>query len=482
MDSDGYRDIAQKISGIDEQIVAKDMELGANQARQSAIDTTLARQESGLRDRQAYNLHERVKAQEAYDTANAQAADIRRQLKNGGASMTASSRAQLEEQLRGAEGTMEKAQSRIGSLAAEDRRIAARLHEISPELNQTSPDALRSAKNEQKVKRAGIQREIANLNAQMEADKNENRYQYREKIAKLKSEIADCDYKTAKIDQMLDGMKGGDGRGASGAGRSSISNEYDKKRNAIMERYATVDNFERPEFSNISHEKKAQLYRERALRAPKILFRRRTGAIAGAVMGAGMGVWLGAAGVGVGGMFGSTIGGEVGESMANRSLTRRTVKPVNYDNTPLDFHISSDMRDNTVTGQVRTVERVQAELAGSLESDKFQQAVQDELMDTNIVQQQIRVLFQENQVTPQNYEEKRDVLLKGLRPHLMETVEKAEQRIVRQCAGKEYASLSPQVQRQIVQSVAIPNMEIFDDLTEQYLGERWQPYYADYLK
>lgn len=223
---------------------------------------------------------------------------------------------------------MEKAQSQVGFSARKNRRIAARLHEISPELNQTSPDALRSAKNEQKVKRAGIQREIANLNAQMEADKNENRYQYREKIAKLKSEIADCDYKTAKIDQMLDGMKGGDGRGASGAGRSSISNEYDKKRNAIMERYATVDNFERPEFSNISHEKKAQLYRERALRAPKILFRRRTGAIAGAVMGAGMGVWLGAAGVGVGGMFGSTIGGEVGESMANRSLTRRTVKPV----------------------------------------------------------------------------------------------------------------------------------------------------------
>lgn len=102
-------------------------------------------------------------------------------------------------------------------------------------------------------------------------------------------------------------------------------------------------------------------------------------------------------------------------------------------------------------------------------------------MDTNIIQQQIRVLFQENQVTPQNYEAKRDVLLKGLRPHLMETVERAEQRIVRQCAGKEYASLSPQVQRQIVQSVAMPNMEIFDDLTEQYLGERWQPYYNDYL-
>lgn len=482
VDSDGYRDIAQKISGIDQQIVAKDMELGANQARQSAIDTTLAKQESGLRDRQAYNLHERVKAQEAYDTANAQVADIRRQLKNGGASMTASGRAQLEEQLRTAEADMGKAQSRIGSLAAEDRRIAARLHEISPHLNQASPEALRAAKNEQKVKRAGIQREIANLNAQMEADKNENRYQYREKIAKLKSEVADCDYKTAKIDQMLDGMRGSDGRGAGDAGKSSsISSEYDKKRNAIMERYANVDNFERPEFSNISHEKRAQLYRERALRAPKILFRRRVGAVAGAVAGAGMGVWLGAAGVGVGGMFGSTIGGEVGESMANRSLAKRSAGPVNYENTPLDFHISSDLRDNTVTGQVRTVERVQAELAGSLESAKFQQAVQEELMDTNIIQQQIRVLFQENQVTPQNYEAKRDVLLKGLRPHLMETVERAEQRIVRQCAGKEYASLSPQVQHQIVQSVAMPNMEIFDDLTEQYLGERWQPYYNDYL-
>ena len=482
VDSDGYRDIAQKISGIDQQLVAKDMELGANQARQSAIDTTLARQESGLRDRQAYNLHERVKAQEAYDTANAQAADIRRQLKNGGASMTASGRAQLEEQLRTAEADMGKAQSRIGALAAEDRRIAARLHEISPQLNQASPEALRAAKNEQRVKRAGIQREIANLNAQMEADKNENRYQYREKIAKLKSEVADCDYKTARIDQMLDGMRGSDGRGAGSAGKSSsISSEYDKKRNAIMERYANVDNFERPEFSNISHEKRAQLYRERALSAPKILFRRRVGAVAGAVAGAGMGVWLGAAGVGVGGMFGSTIGSEVGESMANRSLAKRSAGPVNYENTPLDFHISSDLRDNTVTGQVRTVERVQAELAGSLESAKFQQAVQDELMDTNIIQQQIRVLFQENQVTPQNYEAKRDVLLKGLRPHLMETVERAEQRIVRQCAGKEYASLSPQVQRQIVQSVAMPNMEIFDDLTEQYLGERWQPYYNDYL-
>lgn len=478
--SEGYQNIAERIQGIDQKIAAKDMELGGNAARQGAIDGALMKQEQGLRDRQAYNLHERVKAQEAYETASAQAADIKRQLRNGGSTLTAGGKARLEEQLRTAQSDMGKAQSRLGSLAAEDRRIAARLHEISPQLNQMSEEELRSAKNEQKVKRAGIQREIANLNAQMESDKSENRNVYREKIAKLRSEVADCDYKSAKIDQMLDGMRSGNEKGKAGR-NTAISSEYDKKRNAIMERYANIDNFDRPEFSGISHEKKAQLYRERALRAPKILFRRRVGAVAGAAAGASMGVWLGAAGVGVGGIFGATIGGEAGESLANRSFAKRFDGPATYEGKPLEFHISSDVRDNTVTGQIRTVERVQAELASSLETEKFQQAVEDELMDTDMIQKQIRILFQENQVTPQNYETKRDTLLKALKPQLMATVERAEQRIVRQCAGQEYASLSPEVQNQILNSVALPNMDVFDDLTEQYLSERWQPYYTDYL-
>ncbi len=475
-----YRDIGQKINVINSKIAAKDMELGANQVRQSAIDATLSKQERGLRDRQAYNLHERVRAQESFDLAKAKAADVRNQLKNGATFMSGNEKKQLEEQLREAEGDMGKAQSRIGALAAEDRRIAARLHEISPRLNQVSEKELHAAKGEQKVKRAAIQREIAGLNVQMEMNP-EGRDFYKEKIAKLRSEVADCDYKSARIDQMLDEIRVSEA-GASGAkgNANAISKEYDRKRSAIMERYANIDNFERPEFSNISHEKRAQLYRERALRVPKVLFQRRLSAAAGAVVGASTGIWLGGPGIGVGGALGSVIGGEIGESMAVRRLERKASRETTYEE-PFEFHISSDVRDNTMSGQVRTVERIQAELVGSLESDKFQRAVQDELMDTDIVQKQIRVLFRENQVTPQNYEAKRDFLLAKLRPQIEETISKAELRIVRQCAGQEYASLSSEVQRQIVGRVAKPNMEIFEELAEQYLGETWQPYYHDYL-
>ena len=111
---------------------------------------------------------------------------------------------------------------------------------------------------------------------------------------------------------MLSGMgtKGGR-RGPGGTSKTQtidVGTEYEKKRAAIMERYANVDNFEQPEFSGISREKKAQLYRERAMRTQKVFTRNSAAGGAGAVIGGSAGLWLGSAGVASGSIIGHAVG------------------------------------------------------------------------------------------------------------------------------------------------------------------------------
>lgn len=483
--------LGEKIQGLNQQIGVKDQAISENLVAQRAISDTLAKQESGLHDRQAYNLHERVKAQSDYDNAKSRADDIAQRIQEADAGKSpflaegTPQRRKLEGELKTARQDMEKAQERMGELSREDRRIAARLHEISPDLNQPSVDELKEAKRSLAVKRASIQKEIAQVQEQMEEDRD-NMPAYRSKIAKLKSEVADCNYDTARLDQMIEGMSGsvsaGHGSAKSGAA-SGVQSEYERKRAAIMERYANVDNFESPQFAGISREKRAQLYRERAMRTQQVHRRRTIAGVAGAVAGGTMGVWLGQSGVISGTFIGQALGSELGTNSAIRYVGRNSKSgPVDYHGKPLDFHISSDYRDNTYDGQQRTVERVQAELAGSLESDRFQAAVQEELAENNLIKKEIRVLFKKHQVNAQNYASKRDVLLQELRGQAVKTVENAEARIVERCAGQEYAKLSEDVKMRIVRSIASPNMEVFQDLCEtQYLCPKWEPYYEEYL-
>ena len=197
--------LGERINGLHQQIGAKDQALSDNLQQQNTIATALAKQQSGLYDRQAYNLHERVKAQSEYDNAKARAEDLQQRLKEADTSRApylaegTPQRRKLEGDLKAAQQDMEKAENRIGELSREDRRIAARLHEISPDFNQVSSTDLKEAKRAQAVKRAEIQKEIASVQEQMEADPD-NRQHYRSQIAKLQSEVADCNYKSARID------------------------------------------------------------------------------------------------------------------------------------------------------------------------------------------------------------------------------------------------------------------------------------------
>ena len=484
----------EEIGTLNQRIGKLDTDIANNVASQNTVSRALAKQESGLYDRQAYNLHERVKAQDAYESARGRAAEIEKQLKNAEESGVAylakgtMQRRKLESELKGAKEEMSRAKERLGALSVEDRKIAERLKEISPDINQLTEKDLRAAKQEKMVQRAGIQKEIAAISEQMEADRDPvNRPFYRSQIAKLQSEVADCNYQSAKIDQMLSGMGTKSGRSRTGGTSKTqtmdVGTEYEKKRVAIMERYANVDNFEQPEFSGISREKKAQLYRERAMRTQKVFTRKRVAGVAGAVIGGSAGLWLGSAGVASGSIIGHAVGAELGVESALRYASReRSTRPIDYHGQKIDFHVSSDLRDNTPSGQRRTVERVRAELVNSLQTDKFQSAVEEELSSNNLLKNEIKTLFKKHSVTKDNYSSKREAMLKELQVATIQTVENAEAKIVERCAGEEYAKLSEHVKKKIVKSVAKPNMDVFQDLCEsQYLCANWQPHYEEYF-
>lgn len=484
--------LGERIYGLNHQIRTRDRAISENVLSQNTISDALAKQESGLHDRQAYNLHERVKAQSDYENAKSRADNIQQRLAEADAGKVpflaegTPQRRKMEQDLKAARQDMSKAEERIGELSREDRRIAARLHEISPDLNQPSVEELKEAKRAQAVKKAAIQKEIAAVQEQLENDR-ENTPAYRSQIAKLQSEVADCNYASARLDQMIEGMSGGAVAGHAKSGGHStatnVSSEYERKRAAIMERYANIDNFERPEFSGISREKRAQLYRERAMRTQQVFTKHRLAGAAGAVAGGAMGIWFGSAGVASGALVGHALGSELGTNSALRHMEKiTTTNAVDYTDKPLDFHISADYRDNTYSGQQRTIERVQAELAGSLESDRFQTAVQEELENNNLIKKEIKVLFKKHRVNAENYNSKRDVLVRELHGQVVQSVENAEARIVQQCAGQEYAKLSDEVKKKIVRNVVKPNMEVFYDLCEsQYLCPKWEPYYEEYL-
>lgn len=501
-----YDAIGEELRELDKRIAAKNIQLGENKVRREEINGALKKQELGLRDRQAYNLQERIKAQNDYEAAKGQAEEVERALADiGGSSpQNALKRRNLNRELNAARQKMGETKRRLGEISGEDKRIAARLQEISPEFGsytqedyKEAENQLKAARGRQALRKAQIQKEIAGEQLRMEESQSlEERQIHRTRIAALKGDIADCGVKSAQIDQALEGVRQRQSQGSKTAAGASYKNAgrsipaafgmdegYMAKRRAVMERYANIDNFERPEFSDISHEKRAQLYRERAMRTQRICSKRRLGGFVGAVAGGSLGVWLGAPGVGIGIMAGRSIGAEAGEGSAARyALKNSATQPVDYGGRPLDVRIASDLRDNTEPGQLRTLERIQAELSGALESDRFERAVQREFSSQDVIHGEIRSLFKKHGVIKENYERKRSTLLSELRPLTKRHVMDAERRVVESCAGSEYAALSETVKQDIVHSIVQPNMDVFEDLCENvYLCGRWQPHYEEYL-
>lgn len=128
--------------------------------------------------------------------------------------------------------------------------------------------------------------------AENEVDKK----QFSGELAAARAFIAD---KTAEREKILAASKAVSGAAAAMKMQNRINGSEQVDRD--MEQMATVDNFELPAFKNISMEKKAELYQERA----KMLRKRGTAVLAGGLGGAAVGGTIGLAGS----MF-STYGGK----------------------------------------------------------------------------------------------------------------------------------------------------------------------------
>ena len=487
-----YDEFDKQIKGLNEKIASRDASIADNLIHQQNIVSALQKQEAGLYDRQAYNLHERVKAQEDYNRAKEEAKFHEKRLDDADRTKSpllakgTTERKHVERELDNAKARMEKAKERMASLSNEDRKIAERIQEITPKKSPYTIDELKEAKTAQNIKRAKIQKEIADAQYEMKLN-GDNSAEFQAKIAKMQSEVADCNYKSARIDQMIEGLKGVSASKTVGSFEENtksgaIASEYEKKRAAIMERYANIDNFESPQFAGISRERRAELYRERAMRTQKVFTSRKVSGVLGAAAGATTLLWLGSSGVTTGAIMGGAFGAEIGENIALKRVDELVRKPVDYSDKPRDFRVLSDVRDVTLSGEVRTYDRVRAELRDSLNSTKFENAVTEELINEDLVRAQIRTVFKKHHINSKNYEAKRDVIKAEVNEKVIETVDRAKERIVERCAGKEYVKLSPKVKKQILDEVGVPNKDAFMELTELvYLGSTWQPYYEDYL-
>lgn len=167
----------------------------------------------------------------------------------------------------------------VGSLKSQKAALEqknAELH-LDDEVNRHGVKSHNQEIAENNKKIAEINKEIADTNQKM--DKNSNR-------------ISDIDNSLKRMNMSNSGVPAGVGGGSGrGSGGSSLS---DRQR-AVMEAHASIDNFEQPEFSALSHAKKAELYRKRAKKQFK--------SAAAATAAVGVGATVGAAIGGGAGMF-----------------------------------------------------------------------------------------------------------------------------------------------------------------------------------
>lgn len=130
---------------------------------------------------------------------------------------------------------------------------------------------------------------------------------------------------------------------------SSIDNDMAMEDMRIRERYANVNNFQRPEFSNISHKRKAELYKELSARE----YRRAVGtavvggvgAVGGATLGLGATMFGTTTAKAMGVSGGAALGGKLGSLAYN-----------GYDS--LAYPTTNNMPTNATYGNANTTETV----------------------------------------------------------------------------------------------------------------------------
>lgn len=134
--------------------------------------------------------------------------------------------------------------------------------------------------------------------------------------ARTKEEIGRIDALSARARSAISPS-----RSSFGGGVSGIGNGISEEEQEILDQYATIDNFESPQFKNISLERKAALYRERAAKTRVRGATTAAGTMAGMTFGATAGMAMTAFSspaakmqmTAIGGAMGANAGGVLGE-------------------------------------------------------------------------------------------------------------------------------------------------------------------------
>ena len=491
-DSSEYQKLGESISAKDNEIRQIDTQIQDCESRSYSASKALRAQENELRDRQAYNLGERVKAQQEYDTA---AAELERYKTTSGSG--AKSQKKAAEAIAKQQKIMENASSRMADLSVEDARINEKLQEFDPNRNQYSMSDLQRAKSAQQVRRAEAQSRIAVLNAEIGALDPSNTAnkeaieQKRQKIRQLTAITADAGLQTARLDQMISGLKENGGYSASTGKASSpmgrmgaASSEYERKRQAIMERYATIDNFEEPQFNNISHERRAELLRGRALHSRLQSTAKIRGMMIGGSLGALTGMYMGPAGMVVGGMLGNATY----TPFRNLSVNWRTNKGLreagaatrSYANSPLDVKVYSDLNGKSVPEQMKVIDIVSRDFAKSLEKDgKLEQIFNDDLVNDAAMRESRKALLKKYNIKDaQGYESAVNRLRNEFSGTAKAIITEKETRMLERCAGEQYVNLSEKSKKRIMDKV-IGSRDIALDnqlrtTLNVYLPKKWE--------
>lgn len=137
--------------------------------------------------------------------------------------------------------------------------------------------------------------------------------------ARTKEEIGRIDALSARARSAISPS-----RSSFGGGVSGIGNGISEEEQEILDQYATIDNFESPQFKNISLERKAALYRERAAKTRVRGATTAAGTMAGMTFGATAGMAMTAFSApaakmqmtAIGGAMGANAGGVLGEVLA----------------------------------------------------------------------------------------------------------------------------------------------------------------------
>ena len=137
--------------------------------------------------------------------------------------------------------------------------------------------------------------------------------------ARTKEEIGRIDALSARARSAISPS-----RSSFGGGVSGIGNGISEEEQEILDQYATIDNFESPQFKNISLERKAALYRERAAKTRVRGATTAAGTMAGMTFGTTAGMAMTAFSspaakmqmTAIGGAMGANAGGVLGEVLA----------------------------------------------------------------------------------------------------------------------------------------------------------------------